>query len=151
MCASIAAAGRGSQSTRQSPGWPGSGTESKAKPQTLNPGKVCAGAREVRGRRSCAGRMEQGCGRSVSCTCRAQRMFKLPCYLGVCSVSPSAHNASALQLASWGCNSQGLSPEENEGLCCLLSWSCRMTETSAFPSAREVYFQPSFHSASSVP
>lgn len=97
-----------------------------------------------------------GCSRDLegmsAAVCRAQGVFSIPCHLAVCSVSPSAHSVLLhSQLPSWGCNSPGLSPEESEGLCFLLTLPCRMTETSALPSAREVYFQPSFYSASSVP
>ena len=74
------------------------------------------------------------------------------CHLGVCSVSPIAHNVLLRsRLAFWGWISPRLLPKGSVGLCGLLGLPCRMTETSAFPPAREVYFQPSFCFASSVP
>lgn len=121
----------------------------------LNPAQpwqgVCwytAGAGQALVLGGCSGDLE---GTSAA-VCRAQGAFSIPCHLAVCSVSPSAHSVLLhSQLPSWGCNSAGLSPEESEGLCGLLTFPGRMTEISALPSAREVYFQPSFYSASSVP
>lgn len=63
----------------------------------------------------------------------------VPCHLGVCSVSPIAHNMLLCSwLTFWGWISLRLLPKESEGLWCLLGLPCRMTETSAFSSARDV-------------